>query len=139
MKLPRISGGLLAVSIGINFLFAATDAESPAGVGSLAMADNREMYLYSPLTEYAAPLFFEGRAWPILNMLIEDRLAEQEDALIAEGVPEAARKPMLAKTRGRSAAIDRGGKRRSAGSGQLCGAGLGEPDGSLRGGILQLV
>ena len=71
MMLPRISGVLLAVSIGINFLFAVTDAESPAGVGNPAMVRDREMYLYSPLTEYAAPLFFEGRAWPILNMLIK--------------------------------------------------------------------
>ena len=81
MELPRISGALLAVSIVINFLFTATDAESPAGVGSLAMAYDREMYLYSPLMEYAAPLFFQGRAWPLLNLLIDDRLGDQEDQL----------------------------------------------------------
>jgi len=97
MKLPRISGALLAVSIGINFLFAATDAESPAGVGALAMANNRQMYLYSPLTEYALPLFLQGRAWPILNLLIKDRLADERDQLTAEGMKPEAQKPILEK------------------------------------------
>jgi len=97
MSLPRVSGALLAVSIGINFLFAATDAESPAGVGSLAMAGDREMYLYSPLTEYAAPLFFEGRAWPILNRLIVDRLAGEQEQLTAKGMKPEEQKPALEK------------------------------------------
>ncbi len=97
MNLPRISGGLLAVSIGINFLFAATDAESPVGVGSLAMVNDREMYLYSPLTEYAAPLFFQGRAWPILNLLINDKLADEAAVLTAQGVKPEAQKPILKK------------------------------------------
>jgi hypothetical protein len=97
MKFPRISGGLLIVSIGINFLFAATDAESPAGVGSLARSLDREMYLYSPLTEYAAPLFFEGRAWPLLNLLIEDRVEEEKARLTEQGVSADAQQPDLDK------------------------------------------
>jgi len=97
MVLPRLSGGLLGVSIGINFLFAATDAESPAGVGSLAMAGDREMFLYSPLTEYAAPLFFEGRAWPILNLQIADRLEDEAAQLTAQKVDVAQQQPILEK------------------------------------------
>jgi hypothetical protein len=97
MRLPRISGGLLVVSIGINFLFAATDAESPAGVGSLAMTADREMYLYSPLTEYALPLFIEGRAWPILNLQIQEKLDEQAAEMTAAGVKPEEQKPKLAK------------------------------------------
>ena len=96
MKMPRIAGALLAVSIGINFLFAATDAESPAGVGSLAMAGNRPIYLYSPLTEYALPLFLQGRAWPILNLLIADRLGQEKASLTASGMPPEAQRPILA-------------------------------------------
>jgi hypothetical protein len=95
--LPRISGALLAVSIGINFLFTVTDAESPAGVGGLAMTADREMFLYSPLTEYAAPLFFEGRAWPILNMLIAEKVAEQRDQYTAAGMKPEQQEPLLAK------------------------------------------
>jgi hypothetical protein len=96
IKLPRLSGGLLIVSIGINFLFAATDAESPAGVGSLAMTRDREMYLYSPLMEYALPLFCQGRAWPILNLMIQERLDDEKERLAALGTitPEAQR-PLL--------------------------------------------
>jgi hypothetical protein len=97
MKLPRISGALLVVSIAINFIFSATDAESPAGVGALAMTSNREMYRYSPLTEYALPLFIQGRAWPILNLLIEERLGVERDQLTAGGMTPEAQKPILEK------------------------------------------
>ena len=97
MNLPRISGALLAGSIGINFLFTATDAESPVGVGGLAMAGDREMYSYSPLTEYAIPLFLHGRAWPLLNQIIEDKLADEREQLRAQGVKPADQKPALAK------------------------------------------
>jgi hypothetical protein len=93
--LPRVSGLLLTISIGINFLFTATDAESPAGVGDLAMTRDREMYWYSPLTEYAAPLFFEGRAWPILNMLLKEWLGDEQARLEAAGVSPAAQKVRL--------------------------------------------
>jgi hypothetical protein len=97
MNLPRISGALLAISIGINFLFTATDAESPAGVGSLAMVDGREMCWYSPLTEYALPLFIQGRAWPILNMLINERVEDEREQFTADGMPPEKQQPRLAK------------------------------------------
>jgi hypothetical protein len=87
MKMPRLSGALLAISIAINFLFATTDAESPAGVGALAMTRDREMAWYSPLTEYALPLFIQGRAWPILNLLIAERVADYQEQLTAGGTP----------------------------------------------------
>ena len=96
-RLPRISGVLLAVSMGINFLFAATDAESPVGVGSLAMAEDREMYLCSPLTEYAAPLFFEGRAWPTLRLLMADKVSDERAELDAQGVKGEAQEAEVAK------------------------------------------
>jgi hypothetical protein len=98
IKLPRVSGALLAVSIAINFLFAATDAESPAGVGDLAMTRDRPMFLYSPLTEYALPLFIQGRAWPILNLLIDEQLRDEDDELAAGGMKPEDRKPILAKS-----------------------------------------
>jgi hypothetical protein len=97
VKLPRLSGALLALSIAINFLFAATDAESPAGVGALAMTNDREMGWYSPLTEYALPLFIQGRAWPILNLLIAERLADEREQLTAAGEPPDQQQPLLQK------------------------------------------
>jgi len=100
IKMPRISAGLLAISIGINFLFAATDAECPAGVGDLAMTSDREMFLYSPLTEYAAPLFFEGRAWPILNLLIAEKVNGEREQFTENGMPPEAQKPILTKLEG---------------------------------------
>ena len=97
MKRPRLSGALLVISIAINFIFAVTDAESPAGVGSLAMVGGRQMYLYSPLTEYAVPLFFQERAWPILNMLIAEKQRNERVALVATGMPAKEQKTILAK------------------------------------------
>jgi hypothetical protein len=61
------------------------------------MTADREMYLYSPLTEYAAPLFFEGRAWPILNMLIAEKVAEQRDQYTAAGLKPEQQASLLAK------------------------------------------
>jgi len=97
VKFPRISAALLALSIAINFLFAATDAESPAGVGALAMTNDREMAWYSPLTEYALPLFIQGRAWPILNLLIAERLDDEREQLTAAGEPPDQQEPLLRK------------------------------------------
>ena len=77
IALPRLAGPLLGISIAINFLFTATDAESPAGVGDLAMVRDRQMCFYSPLTEYALPLFVQGRAWPLLNRLTADWLGDE--------------------------------------------------------------
>jgi hypothetical protein len=97
MKLPRLSGVLLAVSIAINFVFTVTDVESPAGVGDLAMVKDRQMFVYSPLTEYALPLFFEGRAWPILNMLIAEQIKEQRESFTDTGMSADQQAPLLAK------------------------------------------
>jgi len=98
MAWPRLTGVLLAVSVGINFLFAATDAECPAGVGDLAMTRDREIWWYSPVAEYAAPLFFEGRAWPILNELTKEWLGDEDDRLRAEGTPDDVRQQQVAAT-----------------------------------------
>jgi hypothetical protein len=98
MARPRLTGALLAVSIGINFLFAATDAECPAGVGDLAMTRNRDIWWYSPLAEYAAPLFFEGRAWPLLNQLTTEWLGDEEVRLIGQGMATEDRRKALAAT-----------------------------------------
>jgi hypothetical protein len=96
-RLPRISGLLLAASCAINFLFAATDAECPAGVGSLAMTGDREMFWYSPLTEYSAPLFFEGRAWPILNLMMAERVQQYAQQMSLAGLAPEDQQKLLAK------------------------------------------
>jgi hypothetical protein len=98
MAWPRLTGALLAVSVGINFLFAATDAECPAGVGDLAMTRDRDIWWYSPLTEYAAPLFFEGRAWPLLNQLTKEWIGDEEARLVASGTPPEERQKTHAAT-----------------------------------------
>ncbi|HEX4084045.1 MAG TPA: hypothetical protein VHY22_03980 [Chthoniobacteraceae bacterium] len=138
MQWPRISAALLAVSIGINFLFTVTDAESPIGVGSLAMAGDREMYLYSPLTEYAAPLFFEGRAWPVLNMLIADRVEDMREDLDVRRVPAAAQAADIAKLKADFAKSIAAGSDQMLDLASYCGPVSVNPTGVCEGGYYSL-
>lgn len=89
---PLVATLLATFSIFVNLVLTVVDAESPLGIGSLARVENRSLWTYNPLTEYAAPLFFTGRAWPILNQILEQHLAAElagddpaaDEALLAE-------------------------------------------------------
>jgi hypothetical protein len=138
MGMPRLSGALLAVSIGINFLFTVTDAESPAGVGSLAMAEDREMYLYSPLMEYAAPLFFEGRAWPLLDLLIKDRLADETAGMMVAGIGPVDQKARLERLEANMLQAINEGSDQPLELGSYCGPVSVNPTGVCEGGYYSL-
>lgn len=77
---PLIATLLATFSIFVNFLLTVVDAESPLGTGSLARVESRSLWTYNPVTEYAAPLFFTGRAWPILNQILEEHLAAEPES-----------------------------------------------------------
>ncbi|MDP9292616.1 MAG: hypothetical protein M3O82_09675, partial [Verrucomicrobiota bacterium] len=89
---PMIAMLFATFSLFVNFVLTAVDAESPLGTGYLARVENRSLWTYNPMTEYAAPLFFTGRAWPILNAILEEHLAAEpkgddpaaDDAQLAE-------------------------------------------------------
>lgn len=109
IRFPRGAAALTAVSIGFNFLFTAVDAQSPLGVGSLARVGDREIWYYNQLTEYAAPLFFTGRAWPILNGLMDESAGIEEQRLAAESVaPDQRRAGLAALRREQTEAIEAG-------------------------------
>jgi hypothetical protein len=138
MAWPRLTGGLLMASVGINFLFAATDAECPAGVGDLAMTRDRDIWWYSPLMEYSGPLFFEGRAWPILHQLTVEWLGDEEQRLTDEGMPadERARNLAATATQVREAILD--GKDEPFALGSYTGPVSVNPTGVCEGGYYSL-
>lgn len=94
---PRLTAILAIVSICIQFIFTAVDAESPAGVGSLAMVGDRPMWRYSVLADYAWPLFVTGRARPLLDALLAEHLEKRAAELETSDPDERARD--LAQTR----------------------------------------
>jgi hypothetical protein len=83
IRFTRVAAALTAFSVAIQVLLTSVDAHSPLGVGGLARIGNRPQWFYNQLTEYAGPLFFTGRAWPILSALRDQHL-EFEAAKLAE-------------------------------------------------------
>lgn len=77
-RFPKVSSVLAVVSIFFQLMITAVNVESPVGVGSIAMVDSRPDWQYSPLTEYALPIFWSGHAWPILNRLVDQELKSRE-------------------------------------------------------------
>ena len=71
---------LASISAFHQMLLTATDAQNPTGVGGHARVEGRrEEWSYSPLGDYAWPLFFRGRAWPLLDQQIELHIDKELD------------------------------------------------------------
>lgn len=81
---PKLTGLLAAVSIGQQLLLTATDAQNPLAVGGHARNDRRDDFRNNLLADYAWPLFAHGRAWPMLEQLLEVHMEKEEDRLAAE-------------------------------------------------------
>ena len=88
VKFPRFGAALALISIATNFLYTAVDPEAPVGVGSLAACGDQPLWRYSPLLDYALPLFVTCRAWPLLDRLLEEQL-QKETAALTEGGSDA--------------------------------------------------
>lgn len=82
---PRITSGLAAISITINFLLTATDAQNPVGIGGHArVEDHRSEWGYNLVGDYAWPLFVSGRAWPLLEGQLEMQMQKELARIAAE-------------------------------------------------------
>ncbi|MGV3534151.1 MAG: hypothetical protein ACO1QR_17415 [Chthoniobacteraceae bacterium] len=82
---PRITSALAALSIAINLLLTATDAQNPVGIGGHArVEDQRSMWGYNLVGDYALPLFVSGRAWPLLEGQLEMKMMEESARIAAE-------------------------------------------------------
>lgn len=87
---PVLTGTLGALSATMMLLVTATDPQSPAGASASASMPSRPLWLQSPITDYALPIFLEGRAAPILRDLQETALrlapTEEERRRVQEAV-----------------------------------------------------
>ncbi len=79
-----IAAGLLAISIILQVLLTATDAQNPLAVGGHARNDRREDFANNLIADYAWPLFAHGRAWPLLNEILEVHLEKEAIRLASE-------------------------------------------------------
>jgi hypothetical protein len=99
-----------AVSIFINLLLTATDAQNPVGVGGHARVEGLHTdWIYNPVGEYAWPLFASGRAWPLLKEQIDVQMVKEQDRINEETDVPGERKARADKERKELyASIDRG-------------------------------
>jgi hypothetical protein len=100
IRFPRAAAALTALSVAIQVLLTSVDAHSPLGIGGLARIGNRPQWFYNQLTEYAGPLFFTGRAWPILSALREQHLEFEAGKLAQRGFQPKKIEERLAALRG---------------------------------------
>ncbi len=73
---PRWTGTLAVLSICLNLLLTATDAQNPVGIGGHARVKDRWEFFYNPIADYAWPLFFHGDARPLLEEQLQEELAK---------------------------------------------------------------
>jgi hypothetical protein len=82
-----VAGALAVYSIAVQLVLTATDAQNPVGVGGHARVENRHKdWKYDLLGEYAVPLFFQGKAWPLLRQQVEVELDKFEQKMDDEGL-----------------------------------------------------
>jgi hypothetical protein len=90
---------LALISVTEQTLLTATDAQNSLAVGGHARIDDahrKDDFFCQIVGEYAWPLFAYGRAWPVLDKLIEVKLEKEDAQLKEDGVDEAGRKTKIA-------------------------------------------
>ncbi len=81
----KLTIGLAAISMAIQLLLTATDAQNPVGVGGHARIEgHRDEWSYNLLSDYALPLFFQGRAWPLLEEQMVVHMEKEEMRIASE-------------------------------------------------------
>ncbi len=108
---------LAVVSAAMMFVVTAVDPQSPMAVGSGTVLGRPNLtecplaasFSYDPITEYEMPLFFTGRASPILKSLLDGYLAQYEQLLADKGItPEQRRQNAVVMRQRLEASIERG-------------------------------
>ena len=84
-----LTGVLALISVCNQLLLTATDAQNPIAVGGHARNDHREDFFNNLVGDYAWPLFAYGRAWPMLNQLLEIQMTKESEDLDESGVDDA--------------------------------------------------
>jgi hypothetical protein len=124
---------LAVISAAITLLTVAVDPQSAVGTGTPGMVPTRPdlhkralavSFAYNPLAEYVLPIFFTGRAGPIMRAQAQAVLDQFEVNMAADGVSPSARSDQLESLRRElDAAISGGDPRRllplRSGAGQV--------------------
>ena len=119
VRFPKLSLILTAISVTIQLLITAVDAQTPVGVAgdpaieglsvehdplgnpSAIKVIYKDSWKYSPLTDYVLPLFVSGRAWPLIRSQRDFVLKYEDLTMQRRGVPVAQREAALSAVRNR--------------------------------------
>ncbi|HEY2343240.1 MAG TPA: hypothetical protein VGH90_09440, partial [Chthoniobacteraceae bacterium] len=108
-RLRWLACSLAVVSILMNVLLTATDAQNPVGIGGHCRISGRNEWTYNLIGDYAWPLFVSDRAWPLLEQEIDVQLEKDANSLDAQASTPAELEKHSASTRKEyMASIDRG-------------------------------
>ena len=98
-RLPVITALLALVSVVNQTLLTATDGQNPLAVGGHSRNDRRQDFVNNLIGDYAWPLFAYGRAWPMLEQLLDVHLEKEAKKLDDAGVEADERDRRLAEMR----------------------------------------
>jgi len=119
VRFPKLSLALTAISVTIQLLITAVDAQTPGGVAgdpaieglsvehdplgnpSAIKVIYKDSWKYSPLTDYVLPLFVSGRAWPLIRSQRDFVLKYEDLTMQRRGVPLAQSEAALSVVRNR--------------------------------------
>jgi hypothetical protein len=90
---------LAILSVAVMGLFTVVDPQSPVGVASIAGVPGKAKWQRSPLTEYALPIFLDGRPTPVIEARRQLMLERTERALDEENATPEVRAERLEKVR----------------------------------------
>jgi hypothetical protein len=83
------------ISIAITVVCTAVDPQPPVGNSIIAKVPGQSVWQTNPLTQYELPLFFAGKAWPILQAQREAKIMAHETTLAERGLSAKERQHQL--------------------------------------------
>jgi hypothetical protein len=88
-RLPKLTGVLALLSTAVNLLVTTVDPQPGVGVSPALSARSGEHFSWrvSPVLEYEFPLFFTGRASPVVNQLTQTHLNRSDSEWTSQGLP----------------------------------------------------
>jgi hypothetical protein len=112
LPLRKVAAVFLALSIVQQLLLTATDAQNALAVGGHARIDDahrKDDFFCDLVLDYAGPLFFTGKAGPVLRQMVDIKMEEVEARLEVQEPDAAARNAEIAAERAKLIdAIERG-------------------------------
>jgi hypothetical protein len=83
------------LSFVMNLACTAVDPQPPVGNSIIARVPGQSVWQTNPFTQYELPLFFSGKAWPIIQAQCDAKVMAYSNMLTERGLPEEERKNQL--------------------------------------------